>query len=352
MSEAQRKSVALVRVENHSACTHYRINLPFRYCRDELAAEGVDLVIPEPFHDTDRYDAAVFYRCLDAKGMTLPFKRALEGRLVYWDTDDHYNAIPDWSHAAKEFDSLDRLGWMEGTGMARRVAVTTPTLAAALPHRNGRPTDVLPNLIDLDEPGLATAVRPSYRGRKRLLWTGSATHEEDLRSVLPALVACREHFGDELDVILYGYCPEWLGEHPVVRPTHVGFSPLRHYPRILREIAADVAICPLATDPKSIVFNRCKSAIKWMECTVYGRAVVVAEDLETYDAIDHYETGFRCSGELDWAETLINVLSMTEGQQARIWKNAFDAVRERHSWQSPERRELWLDWYRKVAAGE
>lgn len=333
--------IALIAPDPESACTYYRTTLPLRHCAPVLAAEGIELGIPTPWFAFDDAAAVVFYRLMRAKYLPVVLTALTAGQPIWWDTDDDFGALPTWNPAHAKLDPLDRLGWRQCLTLATGITVSTRPLVEAL----GRPdrTRVLPNLVDLDD---WDTPRLEHR-RLTVLWAGSDTHQEDHRVIVPALRAARRRHRDRLDVLFAGSCPDYIRDDPEIGAVHLGGCPLWAYPAMMRRIAPDVVLAPLAVDDDARGFNRAKSAIKWIEGTLSGGAVI-AQRLDPYaDAIDHGETGWLCDDADDWSETLLAALDSGRAR-ADVVANAMDAVAERHSWQASAAREPWLDWFRTL----
>ena len=122
----------------------------------------------------------------------------------------------------------------------------------------------------------------------RAVYMGSATHEEDLRLVLPALEKLRESHGMVLHLV--GIMRKPPGGISLVRPPDDRYD---LFARWFRSISShfDVAIAPLVDTP----FNRSKSALKFMEYAICGLPVVASRvapyDRVVRDGVDGFLAG-------------------------------------------------------------
>jgi glycosyltransferase involved in cell wall biosynthesis len=333
--------IALVTLDRSSGSAHYRTELPLRHLAPVLAADGIELMVPDPWHDLDDADVAIFYRAFTAHAMPIPLKRFIEGRPTWWDTDDLFPSLPKWNPVHKELTPLDQLAYLECLHLSRGITVSTQPLADATGH--AEKCVVLPNLADLDD----WSCPRGSDDRLTVAWAGSVTHQEDLRVIVPALRAARREFGERLSVLMLGFCPDYLRTDDVIRPLLIGGGPIWSYPGVLRRLAPDVTLAPLSKADDAVAFNRCKSGIKWIEGTLAG-SVVIAHDLDPYrDVIEPGVTGWLCDSEDAWTETLLAVLHDRNGRRSTLHE-ARQAVEARHSWQSDDARQTWLDWFRSL----
>lgn len=325
-----------------TGCEYYRCALPHRFLKERLAAEGVSLERCEAWTGADDPDAALFHGAPVNGSLAVPLARLInQSRRSFWESDDHIPAIPAWSPHSAGITPIDRLGFRECLALATGCVASTERLKKTFGH--DEKTTVLPNLIDWD----AFHIAPR-KPKLRLLWAGGHSHENDLRVVVPALKEARKAYGDRLEIVFAGYCPDWLAADPEVSPRVVGWARTTSYPWFLSELAPDVALCPLSEDPDALPFNECRSAVKWMEYTAAG-ADVVASDVGPYaDNIEHGRTGWLCKPD-EWVDAVCGALRFRgtyEGRRAQDM--AANVVRTRHSWQHSPAADDWFQAYLKM----
>lgn len=299
------------------ACGFYRAVLPVEKCKDELKAEGIELVGNTHLDKRKKYDAYIFHR-IPAK---LDLIKQLKGRII-WEVDDALDIIPSWNPADINQRDIDNLNW--ALDLADTIIVPTEELKEHY-GRQGK-TVVLPNLIDAN----LFQVRPKVHNR--VLWAGSRHHDLDLKLMVPLV----EQF-PELEWVFFGSCPDQLrGKVKAIEPVE-----LKYYFRAIGEIAASIAVCPLVPDP----FNNCKSGLKYLEMAANGSAVI-ASDLPPYRIIEESITGILAEQWGGWTNAL-QALAELDGYRVKLAELGREYVLAHHSWQSPAK-DLWLNAFRRM----
>ena len=145
---------------------------------------------------------------------------------------------------------------------------------------------VLPNSLDMEERDKINELDISDsklynkpKGEFRIMWSGSASHHENLSMIIPAM---KDIMTNHPQVIFYltgmfGDLFVGWSEDLLKRIHTVPFVDLRKYGRLLRETNADLSLAPL-TDCN---FNRAKSNLRVLE---YGsvKHTVIASDVLPY----------------------------------------------------------------------
>ena len=258
-------------------------------------------------------------------------------RVVY-DTDDAIDLIPreNVAHYLTGQEQLDAAEFM--LKHADVVTTTTPELAAHLRSRNPNVV-VIPNSVDPEE----WQSFPREKGaRRRLGWTGGATHFLDLAVTLDAIADLqRKH---DFEFVIQGitdlpsvrelYDGAFLAHGRSFRETPVGRAikvfldktarlKYQFYPHVavaahaskICELGLDIGIAPLAED----AFNRHKSCIKFYEYAMAG-AVTVASNVLPYAT----EVSLTCKNTFrHWKEGLESVL---DADLCAIWRQQHDWV--------------------------
>ncbi len=334
-----------INMPDETGCTYYRQHLPYAKCKDELAARGIDLIaggIKGNGNPDSSHDAYVLQRATGPMAFTfLHWIKKCE-RKIAWDLDDDFLAIPEWSPAHKavrEDGSLQSLPVF--LDLADAITVTNEHLAGRIEEEldftKGK-LNVLPNLID--------AAKYEHRPRPdrripRVLWTGSAFHAADLDLLVPVVERLIAH--TEWEIVFVGDMPAVLRGFPEHRVWQTVGAQIRYYPRLLCDIAADVALVPVTGS----TFDASKSAIKWMECTLAGSAVVATDFGPYAAAIEHERTGLLVSLPNDpdaWVTAILKAFVSRRELQAA----AQEEVLAKHSWQSPEARQKWIDFFVRI----
>lgn len=143
-------------------------------------------------------------------------------------------------------------------------------------------------------------------------FSGTKTHDEDLRAVVPALVATLDAFPD---------CELWLGGLLPTVPDLERFGdrvrrlPLRPWvelPEVLRQV--DVNLAPLADLG---TFNQSKSAIKWLEAALVATPTIATATRPFVSAVDDGVDGIVVPDPSGWEAALARLVP-DAGERARM----------------------------------
>lgn len=222
------------------------------------------------------------------------------------------------------------------------VTCTTPILQEALKKINPN-TIILPNLIDLD---LYPRLNLNKSGIVRIGWQGGVSHYEDLYLVRDAVIRILEkhshvkfvYFGDYRFRHLFDKAPAGQVEFATWCPTVA-------YPWKLACLQLDIGLCPVVDN----VFNRNKSAIKWMEYSAVG-AATIASDMPPYSpVIENFRDGILVPDDTEaWFEAMDGLVQNEEKRRA-LAANAYEKLRELHSVE--KHIHLWRDAYENLLKG-
>ena len=220
------------------------------------------------------------------------------------------------------------------------VTVTTPELKDQYLNFNEN-VYVLPNCIDTD---LWKPAKIEKDGIVRITWHGGCSHYMDLLSVKDSLAKIAKKY-DYVKYVMCGY--EFKGIFKDVDEEQYEFHnwvPTVAHPYKQALLNSDIAILPLKDD----LFNRCKSAIKWVEYSSLGIPSVAVNIPPYSPEIEYSKTGFLYNNPEDFEECLemlINyqMLRFDMGRSARNYVlDKFDANTQA---------KLWADTYKKVMEG-
>lgn len=220
---------------------------------------------------------------------------------VVMDLDDDLLSLPPDhpDRLAGDFaDSLPAL--LYAVLSADALSVATSELkhkyAALNPH-----VVVLPNYLDKElwqfrQPVLRVKAAPV-----NILFMGTPTHTPDLNGIADALRGTAKRFGAKLRFVFFGAKPP-EGLEDIAR---VEYYPIRSYDYHLFQeqfcqLEADIAIAPLRDNP----FNRCKSAIKFLEYSARGLPGVYAALTPYTGAVRDDENGFLAGDTQEWERKL------------------------------------------------
>lgn len=327
-------------------CSYYRHALPVAHVQAALAARGIELEAVAAFSSEKTHDAYVFSRSYAPRAFPAILALREQGAKIIWDLDDDLPTVPDWSPAKRAFDrtEIDFLSCY--LGLASAVTCSTAHLALStashFPQTKGKLV-VLENLIDPRPYENWPGGQHERDTPFRVLFAGSKTHSGDIAEI-EELVRWIMDSGwtDATTMTWYGYCPDsYRLAHPR-RSCYIAPGDKNSYEPTLNLIAPHVGLAPLS----DCHFNKCKSAIKWMEYTLAGAAVIASDRPPYSDVIENGATGHLCSHPGKWVDALEDLRS---GWWERVNLDARQVVRSEFSWTSDSlRRRAWLDFYSAI----
>jgi len=198
------------------------------------------------------------------------------------------------------------------------VTTTTHELAKELrKYRQGK-IAVLPNLIDFDR---YLPMKQLNDGKIRIVWQGGSAHFADICLCGPELVSfAKKH--PEVEYVFQGveYSAIFKDIKDRVKwlPWH---SDIYTYPLSVRDLAGDIAICPLVDDR----FNRSKSPLKYEEMAAM-KVPVVASPVVYDKVIQHGKDGY-IARQGEWEQCLEELLDAEKRKQ--IGECAYNRVKNR-----------------------
>lgn len=156
----------------------------------------------------------------------------------------------------------------------------------------------------------------------RILWQGSNSHYVDWYPLRDALKQICEKYRDKITFVIYGEKFPWIHNS-------IPDDMIEHHPWTLYEayklkrglLNADINLCPLVDN----VFNRCKSAIKWYEASIWDKPeATLAQKTEPYHEIEDNVTGLLFSNDSEFVEKLSLLIEDADlrkrlGAEAKKW---------------------------------
>ena len=147
-------------------------------------------------------------------------------------------------------------------------------------------------------------------------FSGSITHNDDFRLILPSLVSVMDEIPEtRLHVVGELELPEEL-ERFAGRVVAHPFTDWKKLPEMISEV--DINLAPL----EDSIFNEAKSENKWVEAALV-KVPTIASDLGAFkEMMEDGKTGFLCSTEEEWTEKL-KALASDKGLREKIGKAAY-----------------------------
>jgi glycosyltransferase involved in cell wall biosynthesis len=202
---------------------------------------------------------------------------------------------------------------------AHGVTVTSPALKSYMENVIGaKNVYVFPNSVSLDHYETIKAVRTDKR--VRILWQGGQSHLIDWYPLRNAIKALAEKY-PETTWVLYGATWDWIKD--VIPPGQLEvhlWTPYEAYKLKRGLLNADINLCPLVDN----AFNRCKSAIKWYEGSIFSEATLAAKNV-VHDEIEDGVTGLLYTGADEFFEKL-SLLIEDAGLRQRLGAAAHEWV--------------------------
>lgn len=266
--------------------------------------------------------------------------RGLDAPHLVYEIDDDLLAISTLKNplGAALRNQEQRRVMVECLETADMVTVSTEPLARSLRRFNGNVV-VLPNALP---PEIFDVPLSTRRGGGPVLigWQGSRTHEFDWLEVRDALAVVLGEHNHVLFRFLGMAYPEKL---PMRKLSHRPWTTDlgQHY---RNQTAFDIGLAPLQNSP----FNRCKSALKFMEGAALGIPMVCSR-VPAYEAlVEHGVTGYLARTPDDWLRYLTLLVNEPE-LRVKIGDAARAAARE---WTMDKKIHLWEDAYASLSTGD
>lgn len=298
------------------ASAHLRLIRPFQH---PAAAGRADVTWSTRF-DPHNVDAVVLDRLWRPDVSMAHVERLVAavrgvGAQLIYALDDNLLDLPaeraDWPTA----EHLAVVRWL--LGEADGVLASSDALAARVAPL-ARRVVVMPNALDerlLGQTGPAPRHTPFGLRPLVIGYMGTATHDDDLRMVLPALAeVCRRHAGE---VVVE--CVGVVRQRGTRRSIEAAGIPLRfaaphpaeaEYPLFVtwftRHVQWDIAIAPLRDTP----FRRCKSDVKLLDYGAIRAAGVYSRVAAYAGTVRHGETGWLVDEtETAWVDALERLIA-------------------------------------------
>lgn len=306
------------------ACAELRIVQPLKRLGMQLVPGGA---ASEDSNNVDDADFVLIHRDFgadnDAAVRVITRARTL-GKPLILTMDDLLTDVPAGHSSYSSYSRL-RFPILYTLCEVDCVITTTELLAEELRRYNPH-VFVVPNSLDdhLWAVDLATPFGGNG-GPTVVAYMGTATHDEDIRLVEEPLLNVLNRGNGTVVLKFFGQAPTGrLADHPRViwKPYAADY---REFVKSLQTERIDIAIAPL-TDT---LFNRCKSAVKFLEYGALGIPAVYSK-IPPYDsAVRHGETGLLASTSDEFARCL-NVLIDDLALRQTIGSCARSHVRSHH----------------------
>lgn len=199
--------------------------------------------------------------------------------------------------------------------------VTTPALASYFKDVIGQPnTYIFPNTVISSDYKHFRVLRDNPE-EIRIFWQGGSSHYVDWYPLKDTLKLIFEKYPN-IKLVLYGVKFDWIYDAiPEDRIEFHDWTTSDAYRLHRGLLNIDINLCPLVNN----VFNRCKSAIKWYEASIWNEPeATLAANVEPYHEIENGKTGLLYNSTKEFYEKLCILIENTElrktlGQNAKKW---------------------------------
>jgi glycosyltransferase involved in cell wall biosynthesis len=245
----------------------------------------------------NHFDVIVFQKVQNKEALAL-LKKYSETHMHVKQVMELDDSIGDTAPCHDHKTSLAHSYAAEHCYMSDAVIASTEFLAESIkPYLfEGTPVHVAHNCI-LDEEWRVEKTKRPKRDTIRVGYVGGSAHDEDIELVYEVMLDILDTNKDVEFVIRYGgYKPDYMVNHERFDFKQVEWHPSK-YPQKLWDMDLDIGLAPLLDTN----FNRCKSAIKWLEWA-YMDVPVVASNMESYNKLDDIVLANNTYS--DWKEAL------------------------------------------------
>jgi len=182
---------------------------------------------------------------------------------------------------------------------------------------------------------------PKNHSSVRIGYIGGDSHKPDIEMILPVLLEILQLY-PRLEMFFWGLQPPELllsrpnvVWHPLDTQNYADFSDY------MGQLDMDIFIAPL----KPNLFNQCKSAVKYFECSTLG-AAGVCSDIDPFNSvIDNGRTGFLASNQDDWMKYLCLLI---ENPEIRLSLARSAQAEIRKKWLLSDHYNEWVDAYQTI----
>jgi len=264
--------------------------------------------------------------------------RAAQKPVVY-ETDDLLLELPE-DHVAVE-SYVDALAPMlRAICEADAVTVSTRALGKALQPFNPN-IFWLPNCL-IDELWPAPSQSIAEEGPVVIGYMGGGTHRPDLETILPALQNIQKRYGERVKLRFWGgKPPDGLEAGGAVEWIEMDVRNYAEFARYFHQQSCSIFLAPL----RDHLFNRCKSAIKFLEYSVLGIPGVYSRIRPYQEVIEDGKNGFLAANSEEWEASLIQLI-----EDARLRREMGRKAEEtvRAGWMLSQHDQEWGQVYRRA----
>ncbi len=233
-----------------------------------------------------------------------------QGKAIIYELDDLLTELPSWHPDVRRYQEA-RAPMMQAIVEADAVTCATSPLGDYLRPFNSN-VWLLPNYLndrlwaEVLNKRLRAGSNKSGEQRPVVVgYLGGHSHLSDLEMIEPTLIQILRRYGDRIMLRFWGGAPpvkllDWKN----VEWMDPGLVDYAEFVKYFSEQESDVFIAPL----RDCQFNRCKSALKFLEYSALGVAGVYSRITPYERVVTHQENGFLASDLEEWEEYLSRLI--------------------------------------------
>lgn len=243
------------------------------------------------------------------------------GKLIHW-FDDNFLEVRFGDKRSRE---IRRESFQACLEVSDALVVTTQVLAETF-RQYGRPIQVIQN--HLDERLIVRKPPSTTNTASKIVigYMGTATHDDDLRLLLPAFQELNQKYPGKLHFQFIGILDDRKLRHfeeikelsfEIIRPLPAEIE----YPLFMvwftSSVWWDLAVAPLQDN----LFTRCKSDVKHLDYAAAGIPAIFS-NVPAYSSVKHQKTGLVVNNSSDdWADALDQMIQSVS-LRAELAQNA------------------------------
>ena len=265
------------------------------------------------------------------------------GKPVVMDMDDNLLALPVYHPDRVKLNyAKAQIPILLGMVQAKALTVTTPYLADLLRKYNSN-IFVLPNFLD-DTLWQFNAPQVEPVGDKiRIFYMGTVTHVPDLEMLKPAFRELAMKYPGRLEFVFYGANLNFEEDIPAtITNCQSETFVYADYVKIALSQKANIAIAPL----EDILYNHCKSSIKFFEYTATGMPGVYSRVTPYTSVVEEGVNGFTAATIEEWIDALSQLIENPQLRESMAL-SAQETVRR--DWLLSDHAHLWSETYAEIA---
>jgi len=190
--------------------------------------------------------------------------------------------------------------------------------------------------------------KPKNADREKITigYMGGHSHSYDIESIIAPLESVLTKFNEKLVLRFWGLAPpEPIDSYGNTEWDQPGLVVYKEFAEYFIEQYCDIFIAPLADN----LFNRCKSAIKYLEYSSLGIPGIYSRITPYETVVEHGVNGFLASSEDDWNKYL-TLLIKDQELRAQIGNSARNNVQK--NWLLSAHADEWVGIFNHIMAKE